>query len=191
MTSGMLLPFLSPPLRLMASQRYSKQLQATTPMPLDRPNRTRAATALAAYLRGEIDNFKLDQEIFCRTKDRALIDVSIQIWHCYCDIRRHSVHASPESWQFLTRCLAYLHSGVEEFASFRRCPNSAPFPTDSLWHAHQHLLKPDNLPAYDPAKHAQNNYLDQAKHRRDNIIAAILVSIMFLFFLVRIVHVLQ
>ena len=154
-------------------------------MPIDRPSRNRAAAALAAYLRGEIDNYKLDEEIFCGTKDRALIKVSGQIWHCYCDIRRHSVRASPEGWEFLTRCLAYFHSDLEEAIGFRRDPQCAPFPTQTLWQAHEHLIEPERVPAYDAAKHAQWNYLDEAKHRRDNLIAAILVIIMLLFFVVR------
>jgi hypothetical protein len=148
-------------------------------MPLDRSSRNSAAAALAAYLRGEIDNLTLDKEIFCGGKDRALFKVSVQIWRCYCDIRRHSVNASPEGWEFLTRCLAYFHSDLEEPIRFRRDPRCAPFRTPALWQAHRHLLEGDNLPAYDPAQHARMNYLDEAKHRRDNIFAAILVIIVF------------
>src|SRR5689334_12755142 len=107
-------------------------------MPLDRSNRTRAA----AYLRGEIDNFKLDDETLgLSTKDRALVDVSLKIWHYYDDIRCHSVRATPETWELLTRCLAYFHSDLEEPIDYRSAPQCAPFPTLALWQAHQHLLE--------------------------------------------------
>jgi hypothetical protein len=125
-------------------------------MPPDRPNRTRAADALAAYLRGEIDNFKLaDETLSLDTKDKTLRELCWWLWHCYDDIKRHTVHATPEGWNFLRRCLAFLRTDLE--LVYRKLARDqadyAPFPSPEEWLAHRHLLAAENLPAYDRARH--------------------------------------
>lgn len=154
-------------------------------MPLDHPNRTRAANVLAAYLRGEIDNFKLDDETLgLRTPDQTLIKISIQIWRFYDDVRRHTVHASPQAWDYLIRCVAYLRSDLEETGDCETRPTSAPFPSDDLWRAHQHLIHQDHLPEYDPQKHKppRRNAFFNGPFRWRNI--AIGVAVFSLFFVV-------
>jgi len=125
-------------------------------MPLDRPNRTRAADALAAYLRGDIDNFKFsDETLDLDTKDKSLRELCWWLWHCYDDIKRHTVQATPEGWDFLCRCLAFLRTDLE-LAYRKPAPHQAdfaPFQCPEEWLAHRHLLDAENLPAYDPARH--------------------------------------
>ena len=130
-----------------------------------------AAAALAAYLRSEIDDRNSDEETLdLRTKDRSLVKVSLQIWHYYCDIRAISGRASPEC-SAIPHPLSRLPPQRPRRSRQRRHQNDyAPFPTDALWQAHQHLIEPDRLPAYDPAQHARNNYLDEAQHRRNNLL---------------------
>jgi hypothetical protein len=85
------------------------------PMAVDRPSRDRLARALAGYLRGEIDNFALDEQVFT-SGDRAditLHDVACSLWYFYDDIKSHTVHASPEGWQYLVRCLVFLKTDLE------------------------------------------------------------------------------
>jgi hypothetical protein len=124
-------------------------------MPIDRPNRDRAAKAIAAYLRGEVDNFKLDDEtLSLRTKDRTLIDISLDVWHLYDDIKRHKVHCTPEGWDFLTRCIAFLRSDAPARTKISDSTiEFSPFSSVEDWNLHRHHVSSDRLPAYDPATH--------------------------------------
>jgi hypothetical protein len=136
--------------------RYTR---TRNPRPLDRPNRTRAANALAAYLRGEIDNFKLDDEtLSLDTDDKTLRRLSWWLWGCYDDIKRHTVHATPEGWDFLGRCLAFLRTDLELAyrKPARHQSDYAPFRSHEEWLSHRHLLDPENLPAYDPDLHGKS-----------------------------------
>lgn len=126
------------------------------PMPVDRANRDRAAAAIAAYLRGEIDNFKLDDETLgLRTRDRAVIDTSLGVWLLYHDIKRHTVRCSPEAWAFLVRCVAFLRTDAEAHAKLTDATlDYAPFPSADAWEAHRASAEPKELPPYDPIRHA-------------------------------------
>ena len=83
-------------------------------MSVDRTGRDHIAKTLAAYLRGEIDNFALDDENFktC-SQDVTLREIQMAIWCCYDDCKRHSAHGSPETWSGLVRCVAFLKTDRE------------------------------------------------------------------------------
>jgi hypothetical protein len=128
---------------------------------VDRPNRDRAAGAIAAYMRGEIDNFRLDDEtLSLDTDDRSLRDVALWIWHYYDDIKRHKVHASPDVWEVFGRCVVFLRTDLEWPARKARAHDwrYAPFASDEEWQAHRHLLETAKLPAYDPVLHQKSSW---------------------------------
>lgn len=66
-------------------------------MPVDRPARNVVSRTLQSYLRGEIDNFQLD-DTFCgvRTDDPLVNEVVAATWYFYDDTRRHQFAQSEE-----------------------------------------------------------------------------------------------
>jgi hypothetical protein len=148
-------------------------------MPVDRSKRDRIANAIAAYLRGEIDNFALGDQIRgLDTNDNSLCGLSLMIWSLYDDVRRHTVHASPEDWNFLIRCVAYLRTDLEFTASYEAPANCCPFPSDELWLAHR-LVDDDRIPSYDPERHACKF---PARAPRGALIVAAALALLFLAF---------
>ena len=130
----------------------------SVPVPVDRPNRDRAADALAAYLRGEIDNWAFDDELdrVPGKDDRSLGKLRYWLWLCYDDIERHHARGTPEGWEFLCRALAFLRTDLE--LAYEKPTeeqwNFVPFRSHEQWLGHKHLLGAENLPAYDPIRHA-------------------------------------
>ena len=149
-------------------------------MRVDRPNRDRIANAIAAYLRGEIDNFALDdltREL--DTDDNSLFRLSLMTWPLYDDVRRHTVHASPEDWNFLIRCVAYLRTDLEFTASYEAPANCCPFPSDELWLAHRRLVDDDRIPSHDSERHACKF---PPRAARGTLIVAAALALLFLAF---------
>ena len=127
-------------------------------MHLDRHNRDRAADTLAAYLRGEADNFQLIEDTMdLPTKDRALVVISLSLWPLYDDISPHTVRASPHGWRFMVRCIAFLRTDLQEPTRPReQTLEYAPFHSVEQWQVYQHLIANDDLPEHDPALHEQS-----------------------------------
>src|SRR5262245_53058858 len=76
---------------------------------IDRAARDALADALAAYMRGEIDNFAFDDVAMgVRTDDRSVLLLGQALWFHYDDIKLHKVSATPEAWDFFRRVIAFL-----------------------------------------------------------------------------------
>jgi hypothetical protein len=121
-------------------------------MSVDRSNRDRAADAIAAYLRGEIDNFSLsDQTLDLDSADASLRKTVNWVWGCYDDLIRHRVHATREGWDFLVRCLVFLRTALELPKGAKHRPRDAiPFGSVDEWSEYKHLIERERLPAFDP-----------------------------------------
>ena len=78
-----------------------------------RADRLKVIDALAKYLRGEIDNFALDDAIVFRTSDKTLARITGDIWFSYDDIGRHHVSVDRRGWQSYRRCIAFLQTDLE------------------------------------------------------------------------------
>jgi hypothetical protein len=111
--------------------------------------------ALAKYLRGEIDNFSLDDAICFRTSDKTLAKITGDIWFSYDDVKRHHVSLDRPGWQSYRRCIAFLQTDLE------LPPVMKDDPRDHIWpfqaRADIFRLRPDlssfRLPRFDPAIH--------------------------------------
>ena len=84
-------------------------------MSVDRAARDRLASALAAYLRSEVDNFAVHDAGLGApwTDDATLRCVRSGVWLSYDDLKSHSVSATPEAWEALRRTIAFLRSDLE------------------------------------------------------------------------------
>ena len=127
-------------------------------MSVDRPNRDRAADAISAYLRDEIDNFELhDQTLGLDSPDYSLREIARWLWGCYDDIIRHKVHATREGWDFLARCAVFLRTDLELPKSAKhRPPDAIPFESVGQWSEYKHLVKGERLPEFDPIRHGKS-----------------------------------
>ena len=149
------------------------------PVTADRPNRDRAADALAAYLRGEIDNWAFDDELdrVVRKDDQSLRRLLYWLWLCYDDIERHHARGTPERWEFLRRALAFLRTdfGLAYDKPTEEQWNFVPFESLDQWLRHEHLLGVENLPAYDPMRHAprRRSWFNSGELRWRRVAAAV------------------
>jgi len=78
---------------------------------VDLQARSRLAAATAAYMRGEMGSFAFDEvvdEAMDNSTDDGLSKVAYRLWLFYDDFVDHSVHASPQGWEYLKRLLAFL-----------------------------------------------------------------------------------
>ena len=84
-------------------------------MSVDRAARDRLASALAAYLRGEADNFAVDDAGLGSpwTDDATLRSIQSGVWLAYDDLKSHPVSATPGLWEALRRTIAFLRSDLE------------------------------------------------------------------------------
>jgi hypothetical protein len=79
--------------------------------PIDRAARDALADALAAYLRGEINNFSLDEiAMGKRAEDQTVMRLGRELWFHYDDVKPHNVSATREEWEFFLRIVAFLKS---------------------------------------------------------------------------------
>jgi hypothetical protein len=82
-------------------------------MPVDRAARDRLAAVLAQYMRGEADNFALDEAAAgVKTDDEAVLRLGRELWFAYDDLKRHSVSADRRLWEALRRTIAFLRSDI-------------------------------------------------------------------------------
>src|SRR5687768_12810601 len=82
-------------------------------MPIDRAARDRLASVLAQYMRGEADNFALDDAAAgVETDDEAVLDLARLLWFAYDDSKRHLVCADRRLWEALRRTIAFLRSDL-------------------------------------------------------------------------------
>jgi hypothetical protein len=93
---------------------------------VDRDARMELASVLAAYMRGEINNFELDDQIFERkpTADRVLEKLRGSIWFIYDDCIPHHIHADRRGWEQLRRAIAFLKSDLERPQIYEIQPKS-------------------------------------------------------------------
>ena len=83
-------------------------------MAVDRAARDRLAFALAAFMRGEVDNFALDDACFeSVTDDRTVDELGRLLWFFYDDCKPHRISVAREGWELLRRCVAFLRSDLE------------------------------------------------------------------------------
>lgn len=83
-------------------------------MPVDRVARDRFASTLAAYMRGVVDNFALDEAGFeADTDDSTVRRLGLAVWYCYDDGKSHPMSVSSEEWESLRRVIAFLRSDLE------------------------------------------------------------------------------
>jgi hypothetical protein len=65
-------------------------------------------------MRGEIDNFELDDRIARIPRhDRAIRKFCFTLWFTYDDLKSHRIHMSAAGWDMLRRMLAFLRSDLE------------------------------------------------------------------------------
>lgn len=79
------------------------------------PEHERQALAdiIARYMRGEIDNFEFDEQLFCfRATDPAVKKIASWMWYTYDDIRRHHFEPYRSRWQAYRRILAFLQTSL-------------------------------------------------------------------------------
>ena len=80
---------------------------------IDRPARDRVASALVAYLHGEIDYCALDEATqTIKTDDPAVRLFASGLWFLYDDLKSHPVSTTPEAWEGLRRMIAFLRSDL-------------------------------------------------------------------------------
>ncbi len=80
---------------------------------IDRTARQAAASAIAAYMRGEVDNFALDDALSNRWADPSLNRIAQELWFTYDDCKSHPISVSRDGWQLHKRCIAFLSSNYE------------------------------------------------------------------------------
>lgn len=110
-------------------------------------DRTKAANTIAAYLRGEADNFALD-------KDETIWQIGLVLWGSYDDIKRHTVSLSRQEWKLFRRCTAFLQTDLElPKGCGKRDVTIWPFQERRQLFAARPRLESFNLPIFDPAIH--------------------------------------
>lgn len=84
-------------------------------VPVDRAARDRLADVLAAYMRGEVDNFALDDACgaSCPGRDPGCRRTAAALWYFYDDLKPHRCYGSAEQWEMLRRMLAFLRSDLD------------------------------------------------------------------------------
>ena len=83
-------------------------------MPLDRAARDRLAAILAQYMRGEVDNFALDEVAMdAESDDDAVHAIGTGLWCTYDDFRRHTVRADHRVWETMRRTVAFLKTDLD------------------------------------------------------------------------------
>ncbi len=119
-------------------------------------DRLKVCDALVKYMRGEIDNFAFDDEIFLKTEDKSLQKITNTLWFTYDDCKRHQVSVPRQGWQLYRRCIAFLQSDLE--LPLRRKSDSQdlktwPFQTRSDIVRVRPDLSELQLPRFNPAIH--------------------------------------
>lgn len=124
---------------------------------VDREERLKAIDALAKYMRGEIDNFALDDATFSvGWKDKTIEEISHEIWFSYDDLKRHKVSVSRPGWQLFRRCIAFLQSDLElpvRCQDDSRDATTWPFQHRTDIYRARPNLSALRLPRFDPAVH--------------------------------------
>jgi hypothetical protein len=121
-----------------------------------REDREKAAAIIAAYLRGEVDNFALDDATMGYTgKDESIRWIGLGLWPAYDDIKRHRVSLNKKGWQVFRRCIAFLQTDLELPRSNRKSDNTVwPFQTRQDIFTSRPRLKQFGLPRYNLAVHS-------------------------------------
>ena len=79
----------------------------------DRVARDQVASALASYLRGEIDNLEFHRRLSAlETADHTVREIRFQLYFMYDDFISHPVRASRQGWGYLRRTIAFLKSDL-------------------------------------------------------------------------------
>jgi hypothetical protein len=121
--------------------------------------RRKLAEAIAGYMRGEIDNFALDDVVWNSTSwDRSLRWLSFRLWLMYDDTTRHLISVDRRGWQFLRRCIVYLNSIDTPVRKLRRKTTDSalwPFESRGQLRASFRAMSAVVLPRYDPVLHHQ------------------------------------
>lgn len=110
--------------------------------------------ALAAYLRGEIDNFALDDALFSfpSGKDRTADVIACNLWYSYDDCVRYKVSLSREGFQMYRRCIAFLRAGLE-LPEKQQDTEQWPFVSRRQIIRLRPTLRDLELPKFDPVNH--------------------------------------
>ena len=121
--------------------------------------RGRLAAALIGYMRGQIDNFGLDDAASDVIRDDgSLTPVFLALWFTYDDCKRHSVSVDRRTWKGLRRMVAFLLSDepMPPDRVLKVTPSSMwPFPTWAAVRRSVPTLASVPLPVYDPAVHGR------------------------------------
>lgn len=124
---------------------------------VNRSARLRVVDALARYLRGEVNNFDLDEALGHDGGDQTVRQIAWEMWYLYDDCKEHRVALGRRELQLVRRCIAFLRTeaelpdggsqrGLIDFASW-------PFPSRRSLIAARPDLSDLNIPAFDPAVH--------------------------------------
>lgn len=115
--------------------------------------------AILRYMRGDIDNFALDEATFERwSDDHSVSSISIALWASYDDFKRHSVSVTRQGWKFYRRCAAFLETDLEVPDKLQRPPGDHvlwPFPSWQSMYAHRRQFSQPDLPAYNADIHGR------------------------------------
>lgn len=106
------------------------------------------ADKIESWVSGETDNFELDDDVFDFLSLQATSEIASAVWGCYDDFKVH--RPSRVTTAFLSRCAAFLRSGLEVapmaevpvfFGLFRRkhAPPYWPFESQAQWRAYREL----------------------------------------------------
>lgn len=83
-------------------------------MAVNRESRDRLASAVAAYMRGEIGNLALDEVVQNLSSDDETVNhLALMFWFLYDDFKDHPLHITDEGWYGLQRALAFLKTDLE------------------------------------------------------------------------------
>ncbi len=120
------------------------------------PNdRAKVAETIAAYLRGEIDNFALDDATMGYTgNDKSITAIALGLWPAYDDVKRHKVSLNRPCWKAFRRCIAFLQTDLTCSRNHRIDLLTWPFSTRHSILAVRPNLKRYNLPRFDPNVHS-------------------------------------
>ena len=125
--------------------------------PIIRADRLRLRDVLVAYMRGEISTFAFDDlnsAICDESADESARAVCEQLYLIHDDFINHPISVRRKTWNALLRVAAFLATDLVIRDESKT--ESWPFQNEEEWLARQSLVEPHNLPAYDPAVHAQS-----------------------------------
>jgi hypothetical protein len=92
---------------------------------VDRKARDQVASAIAAYMRGEIDNLEFQHRTLdLETEDVAVRDVAFGLWFMYDDFKHHPISVTAKGWDTLRRTIAFLKSDIPDIAPGDRLKDS-------------------------------------------------------------------